>query len=122
MSRYLSLAVAAALVVCGTSSAEAAKTEKGAKKKAPDIGAIFAKLDANNDGKVDEKEFSTFTGLVKSKRAEQGKAPAGSAEGRNLLFKKLDTNNDKSLSLEEFSKIKEVVGEAVKKKKKKNDN
>ena len=122
MNRYLSAAVAAAFVIGFASTASAADAEKKKKKKdGPDIGAIFAKLDANSDGKVDAKEFAAFTGLMHGKKGEKGKGkpPEGAAERREELFKKLDANKDGSLTLEEFSKVKEL---AAKKKKKKEEN
>jgi len=59
-------------------------------KKAPNPEKVFAKKDADGDGRLSLDEF-------KSGMKEEAAAKAG---GR---FKKLDTNGDGALSLEEFT-------------------
>lgn len=125
------LTIVAALLCFGiASSASAADAEKKKKKeeakKGPDIAAVFAKLDANQDKKVDAKEFEAFTGLTeakkkkkavadvadadkKKKKADKNAPAADLAKKRAEWFKKLDANKDGGLTLEEFMKIKEVV-------------
>ena len=118
--RSLTLAVTAfALTLPG-----AAFAGKG-KKKGPDLDAVFAKLDTNNDNKLSPAEFAKVKDELHKKKAADPNAaakPAKKAGKGNkkltALFAKLDTNNDGSLSKDEFKKVVEVMKEMKKDKKK----
>src|SRR5436305_14927869 len=103
--RVLALAVtAAALTLPG-----AAFAGKG-KKKGPDLDAVFAKLDANSDGKLSPAEFAKVKDELHKKKADAAapKKPGKAGKGSKklaALFAKLDTNNDGSLSKDEFKKV-----------------
>lgn len=65
--------------------------------KAFDPVALFKRIDQNNDGKIDQKEYGFFTRLAPQLR--------GNPELAKKLFERLDTNKDGVLSVEEFSLI-----------------
>jgi hypothetical protein len=115
MTKYLSLAAVLAVALSPT-MARAEDEKKKKKADAPDLTAVFAKLDANSDKKVSENEFAAFKGLATPKPTKDGKEPKKIAGQRAEWFKTLDTNGDKTLSGEEFAKVKDVVAAAKKKK------
>jgi Ca2+-binding EF-hand superfamily protein len=118
MNRFVSAAAVFALVLGVTTTARADDEKKKKKNQGPDLSALFAKLDTNNDKKLSKEEFSKFTGLAEQKAVKAGKEPKGLASARNEWFKKLDTNNDGFLSAEEFAKIKDAIAASPAKKKK----
>src|SRR5262245_43722849 len=87
------LSVTAALLLTGAARAQDAK-------KTPKIDAdkIFAKLDADGDGKVTKAEFKKLTELGQGQLKERAKL-------LDKGFEKLDVNADGSLSKEEFAKF-----------------
>lgn len=113
MKRFLSLAV-----ILGLAFTVGAADEKKKKKQAPDLTAVFAKLDANSDKKVTKEEFDAFKGLATPKPGKEGKEPKGIAEARGDWFKKLDANTDNSLTADEFAKVKDAIAARPAKKKK----
>lgn len=119
MKRFTMMLIAMIAIACTTNAnAEDAKKKKKIDKNGSPITALFEKLDANKDGKIDAKEFAEFKGLANAK-ADAPKS-AKKVEGvRDQLFKKLDTNSDNYLSKEEFAKITDVAKELKGKAKKK---
>jgi hypothetical protein len=124
VNRFLSAAVAFGMLLGLTATAQAADEKKKKKKnEGPDLSALFAKLDTNNDKKVTKDEFNAFKGLQAQKAEKAGKEPKGLSAARDVWFSKLDTNNDGSLTFQEFSKIKDVIAaNPIQKKKKKDAN
>jgi Ca2+-binding EF-hand superfamily protein len=118
MLRFIVPALAGLVLLVPSAGAD---DNKAKKKKGPDLDAIFAKIDANKDGKLTPAEFaSALAELKKKKEGEQPKnaAKANAKGGKRAaeLFTKLDTNKDGSLSLEEFKRVPEVMKEMKKKK------
>ena len=95
MSRFVFAAAVLGLLL-GLTTVANAQDEKKKKKKAPDSGAVFAKLDANTDKKISKDEFGKFTGLAEKKPGKEGKEPKGLAALRDGWFVKLDANSDGS--------------------------
>lgn len=112
-------AFAVALVLAAPAAAGDDDTKKKKKeaKKGGDTAALFAKLDANQDGKLSRDEFAAFKGLKTPKK--EGKEPPGVAAKRDEWFKKLDANGDGALTVAEFGKLKEIVAANPPEKKKK---
>ncbi|MEZ5386082.1 MAG: EF-hand domain-containing protein [Prosthecobacter sp.] len=72
-------------------AAEGDKKPEGGKKKAPDMEAVFKKLDKDGNGSISKDEFLA---------SPQGKKDATKA---GEVFGKKDKNGDGSLSKEEFT-------------------
>ena len=115
MKKTLTAVAAFGLAIGLSSVADAADPAK--KKKAEPVAItdkmvdeMFAKLDANNDKKIDAKEFAEFKGFA-AKTPKKDKL----AGVRDAWFKKLDANGDGALDATEFQKIKD--GPPAKKKK-----
>ena len=83
----------------------AAKAKKAAKKKAGplDTNAVFKKLDANADGRVDLDEFKKIYTVQPEPKGKKGKAPE--PVDLEFAYKSLDANGDKTLSPTEFTGI-----------------
>jgi membrane protein involved in colicin uptake len=82
-----------------------ANKKKAAKKKAAALNtdAIFKKLDANSDGKLDSSEFKKLFSVQPEPKGKKGKE-LGPFD-LDFTFKSLDANSDKYLSAEEFKGI-----------------
>jgi len=81
-----------------------------------DKAKIFAKLDADSDGKLTKDEFKKFTETIGEKLKDKGKGgklPEGALGDK--LFEKMDANKDGSVSKEEFEKADLLGGLAGKK-------
>jgi Ca2+-binding EF-hand superfamily protein len=118
MLRFIVPALAGLVLLVPSVNAD---DNKAKKKKGPDLDTIFAKIDANKDGKLAPAEFAgAMAELKKKKDAAQSNntAKAGKKAGKKAgeLFTKLDANKDGSLSLDEFKKLPEVMKEMKKKK------
>src|SRR5438105_1106589 len=101
--RMLGVAVIAVLVVGFSNPARAGDdAAKAKKKKAPAVGSAeaFKKLDANNDGKLDQDEFNKLGTVMTVPKGKKG-----AAFGLVPVFKKLDANNDGKLTPDEFTKV-----------------
>lgn len=109
MIRKLILLAASGLF-CGATAAGGDDAEKTDDPKAGkfDKAKLFAKMDANGDGKVTKEEFKIFADAVKEKLKDKG---AGKGEklagllGADKLFEKMDANKDGEVSKEEFEKF-----------------
>ena len=69
----------AALLCLGLASVASAadkKKKKADKNQQPDIAALFAKLDVNNDNKLDKKEFEAIKGFATEAQKEKKKKAA----------------------------------------------
>lgn len=117
---FAAAAVAVAVMLTSNPLARADDAgKKKAKKKGPDLEAIFKKLDADNDGKISATEFTNvLQELHKKKDNAQPKNPAKAAKKAELLFTKLDADKNGSLSLDEFKTIVAVMKEMKHKKNK----
>ena len=104
----MAAATLAALVLGLASTADAADKKK--KNAAPATDVIFARLDANSDGKLTMEEFKNV--LTEMQAGAKAKKPAGLVD-LEQVFKKLDTNNDKSLSAAEFKNVTAAVAPAA---------
>jgi len=62
----------AALLCLGLASVASAAD----KNQQPDIAALFAKLDVNNDNKLDKKEFEAIKGFATEAQKEKKKKAA----------------------------------------------
>lgn len=94
----------------GLNGENAKKAAKAAKAKKPNKSVKKAAKVAQKAKKPNK--------AGKAKKAKKGAKPSLGNSVKAQWFKKLDVNNDNYLSLDEFTKIKEVVGEMAKKKKK----
>ncbi len=115
MLRFIVPALAGLVLLVPSAGAD----DNKAKKKKPDLDAIFSKIDANKDGKLTPAEFAGALAEIKKKK--DGEQPKQAANGKGAkkaaeLFTKLDTNKDGTLSLDEFKKLPEVMKEMKKKK------
>ena len=109
----------AALLIAVTGAARADDKADKKKKKGPDLDTVFAKLDANKDGKLSKDEFSKVMEEIKKKKDDAAaKKPAKGGKMVGQLFTKLDTDKDGSISKDEFKKIHTVIQEIKKDKKK----
>ena len=82
MMKQLTTLVVVALVVTFTTSAFGRAKDKGAPKESPEMRA-FTLMDANGDGKVDQKEFNAYQDARKKKARERSGAKGGkSARGK----------------------------------------
>ena len=61
----------------------------------PRLAAVFARIDANKDGKLDKKEVAVLIRVLRQ-RQEQGQGPGEQAVKR--LLDRLDTNKDGKIS------------------------
>ena len=79
--------------------------KKAAKKKAEPLNtdAIFKKLDANSDNKLDVEEFKKLFTVQPEPKGKKGKE-LGPFD-LDFTFKSLDANSDKFLTTEEFKGI-----------------
>ncbi len=82
-----------------------AEKKKAAKKKAESLNtdAIFKKLDANSDNKLDVDEFKKLFTVQPEPKGKKGKE-LGPFD-LDFTFKSLDANSDKFLTAEEFKGI-----------------
>src|SRR6185437_539541 len=90
-----------------------AKKAKKKKKMALDTAAIFKKLDANSDGKLDAPEFKKLFSVQPEPKGKKGKE-AGPFD-LDFTFKSLDANSDSFLSPDEFKGIVPAIFPAPKK-------
>lgn len=121
--------LAIALFAFGCSATLAADDETGAGEKKPgkfggqlDRGKVFAKMDANGDGKVTKDEFKNFQEVVADKLKQAGKGGKLGSQGGDFaakMFDRLDANKDGVLTKEEFEKGAGVGGKGGFKKNKK---
>lgn len=95
-------AVALVLGLGGLPSTEAAAKKKKPKVEPPDTAAIFKKLDANSDGKLDLEEFKKLFDVIPKPKAKKGEAAPTDLE---VVFKSLDANSDKMLDADEFKGV-----------------
>jgi Ca2+-binding EF-hand superfamily protein len=65
----------------------------------PGVDEIFARLDANHDGGIDESENLASMQPSETRRQRQ---PLGASEIARALFKRADTDTDGKLTKEEF--------------------
>ena len=97
-------------------AAKAAVKKKAAKKKKAeplDTAAIFKKLDANSDDKLDAEEFKKLFSVQPEPKGKKGKE-VGPFD-LDFTFKSLDANGDKFLSAEEFKGVVGAIFPAPKK-------
>src|SRR5262249_15616010 len=105
-------------------AAQAADEKKKKKKtEGPDLAALFAKLDTNNDKKLTKDEFNAFKGLQAQKAEKAGKEPKGLPAARAVWFSKLAPNTAGTLPVQEVWKTKDAIAaNPIEKKKKKDTN
>jgi Ca2+-binding EF-hand superfamily protein len=99
---WSTLLVLAAALAVGWNVSYAKEKDKGGEKKPVKAEDVFKKLDADKDGKLSEKEFTT------------GRKDPEKAKG---LFKKIDTDRDGFVSLAEFKAFSKRMEERAAKKK-----
>ncbi len=130
MFRKLVLLAAAALLCAGTAAVAddekkpddpkpADKKPDPAKGKGKfDRAKLFARIDADGDGKLTREEFKKFGEMIRDRLQDKGKGgklPVGFGE---KLFDRLDANKDGVISKEEFEKFHPRGGLAGKRNKK----
>jgi Ca2+-binding EF-hand superfamily protein len=94
MVRLLILAVAVGVSVNGVNAAGAGKIDKA---------KLFARMDANGDGKLTREEFAQFAAKVAEHHKDKGKSGKGGHADK--LFDKIDANHDGVITLDEFEKF-----------------
>jgi Ca2+-binding EF-hand superfamily protein len=111
LKQMFAFAGAVALVI-GFGSTPAIEAAAKKKAPAPDTSAIFKKLDANKDGKLDLDEFKKLFDELPKPKAKKG----AEAAPINLedVFKSLDANSDKFLDEQEFKGVIPAVTPAKK--------
>lgn len=124
IARFLALGLFVA-ALSGTlmlpDSVEGADAKKVAKKKAKnkkkkmalDTAAIFKKLDANSDEKLDAAEFKKLFSVQPEPKGKKGKE-LGPFD-LDFTFKSLDADGDSYLSAQEFKGIVPAIFPAPKK-------
>ena len=92
------LTILAALAVSANFATAQDDKKEGKEGRKRDPEAMFKRLDANSDGKVDADEW------------KNGPMAKRNAERAEEMFKKMDKNTDNSLDLEEFKAGREAGG------------
>ncbi len=110
MFRTLALSAAAALLCAGaTASADDTKTppqqNPGKAAKKIDKAKLFARLDADGDGKLTREEFKKFAEHLRDRLKEKGKGGKRAAGPGEKLFDQIDANKDGVITLDEFEKF-----------------
>jgi Ca2+-binding EF-hand superfamily protein len=99
MARKLIL-LAAFVTACGATAADEPKRPAGKL----DRGKLFARLDADGDGKLTKDEFRKGMEAVRDRLKEKAKGGRFGDGIGDKLFEKMDANGDGVVTKEEFEK------------------